>query len=180
MDPIDSCLCKIAITGLVHLKLPEKHCKLCTKEGGLQKSLNMHDCCYFNKDGTWIKKNIDADRLQSKEKWWDDVNFAQIIQSEIRKVLCTMANQACKHKKHHANDLDRNNHSNYSSWSHMSDSLGKYILVQKLHYITQIEGTLTLVWGNLCHEPNTIKLQIHFWCWKEWKIKKRVTKTSPN
>ena len=78
MDPIDSCLCKKAITGLVHLKLPEKHYMLYTKQGGLHKRLNMHDCCYFNKDGTWIKKNIDAGRPQSKEKWWDDVNFAQI------------------------------------------------------------------------------------------------------
>eukprot|EP00804_Cyclotella_cryptica_P022670 CCRYP_012474-RA/>CCRYP_012474-RA protein AED:0.48 eAED:0.48 QI:0/-1/0/1/-1/1/1/0/81 len=50
------------VDGLPHPKKPkkvgwtEKHCVLCKKHGGAQKSV-WRDCRRYNKDGTPIKKN---------------------------------------------------------------------------------------------------------------------------
>ena len=66
-------------------------------------------------DGTPIKRNVGAGRPNSEENGHDGGNFAQIIQSEFKKVLRTMTMQSCRNKKCCENYFNSDNDSDYSS-----------------------------------------------------------------
>lgn len=53
-----------------------------------------------------------AGKPQLKEKGCNNAKFAPIVWADFKKVVCK---QLHKCKKHHANNLERDNESNYSS-----------------------------------------------------------------
>ena len=90
----------------------EKHCVLCKKHGGPHNSHNTHDFCYFNKDGTPIKRNGGTGKPHSKEQKPEGAHFAQIVWAELKKALCK---QSCKHKKRCISDSESDDNSDDSS-----------------------------------------------------------------
>ena len=59
-----------------------------------------------------IKKNGGAGKPQSKERGCKGANLAQIFRAELKKAF---QKQLHKHKKHHANNSESDDDSNYSS-----------------------------------------------------------------
>ena len=52
----------------------------------------------------------------------DGTNFAQIIESEVRKAFWIITKKLHRHKNHHTNDSDSHNESDNSSWSYRFNS----------------------------------------------------------
>jgi hypothetical protein len=109
----------------------KKHCALCKKHGGPHKSHNTRDCCKYNADSTptirnggagSARKNGHHDKNRSNTRDHEGANYAQIICKEVKKAL---RKQSHKPKKCRAKDSESDSDSDYSSWSHGSDSTGE-------------------------------------------------------
>ena len=133
MEYIDSCIPQKP----THVGFSDNQCALCKKNGGPYKSHNTRDCRKFNPVGTPIKRNGGTWSAQrnghvekhcSKERECEGANFAQIICKEVRKAC---RKQSHKHKTRHANNSESDSNSNYSSWSHGSDSKGESSMCKK-------------------------------------------------
>jgi hypothetical protein len=101
MESMDSCIPKKPKQE----GFSDKQCTLCKKHGGPYKSHNTRDYHMFNHDGTPIKRNGGARSTQmnrhaykhhSKEREFEDKNFAQIICKEVKKAF--FHKQSHKHK----------------------------------------------------------------------------------
>jgi hypothetical protein len=90
----------------------EKHCVLCKKHGGAHKTHNTRDCHRYNKDGTPIKNHGSAGKPHSKERKPEDVDFAQIVRTELRKAL---RKKSSKHKRCRGKDSESDSDSDDSS-----------------------------------------------------------------
>ena len=115
----------------------DKQCALCKKHGRPYKSHNTCDCHKFNPYGTPIKRtggtgsvwrNGHADNNHSNQREREGTNFAQIICKEVKKAFRKFLHKC---KKCRANDSESDSHSDYSSWSHGSDSTGEFYACEK-------------------------------------------------
>jgi hypothetical protein len=64
----------------------------------------------------------------SKERECEGANFAQMIRKKVKKAF---PKQSHKHKKHWENDSKSDSDSDYSLWSHGSNSTGELIMYKK-------------------------------------------------
>ena len=90
----------------------KKHCMLCKKHDGPHKTHITCDCCWFNKDGTPIKRNGGTGKSNSKEKKSKGANFVQVFLVELKKAF---HKHTQKHKKCHTNKSESEDNSGYSS-----------------------------------------------------------------
>ena len=145
----------------------DKQCTLCKKHSGPYKSHKTRDCRKFNPDGTPIKRNGGtgstwrngyADKHCSKERECKGANFSQIIHKEVKKAF---RKQSHKCKKWHANDSESDSDSDYSSWSHGSDSTGELIICKKCKLNVSVNDN-TYPSPNKAFQQNKIKFNNKF------------------